>query len=76
MIGVSACLCGDNCKYSGGNNLNEEILKLYNEGKALKICPECLGGLEIPRAPAELFNCSGTMFYPAPERCFQRMERM
>ncbi|MBQ4110385.1 MAG: DUF523 domain-containing protein [Clostridia bacterium] len=60
MIGVSACLCGDNCKYSGGNNLNEEILKLYNEGKALKICPECLGGLEIPRAPAELFNCSGS----------------
>ena len=59
MIGVSACLCGDNCKYSGGNNLSEEIYKLYKEGKAVKICPECAGGLPVPREPAELKNCTG-----------------
>lgn len=29
MIFVSACLAGINCKYSGGNNFNQKILKLY-----------------------------------------------
>ena len=23
---VSACLAGDNCKYNGGNNLNQKII--------------------------------------------------
>ena len=31
MILVSACLAGVNCKYSGGNNENEEIKK-FTEG--------------------------------------------
>lgn len=54
MYIVSACLCGINCKYSGGNNLNEEVLKLFKEGKAIPVCPEQLGGLETPRPPAEI----------------------
>ncbi|MFU2520214.1 MAG: DUF523 domain-containing protein, partial [Clostridiales bacterium] len=25
---VSACLLGENCKYNGGNNKNENVIKL------------------------------------------------
>ncbi|MCQ2979315.1 MAG: DUF523 domain-containing protein [Clostridia bacterium] len=53
MYVVSACLAGVNCKYSGGNNLNEKIEKLVKEGKAILVCPEQLGGLSTPRDPSE-----------------------
>ena len=56
MIAVSACLCGVNCKYNGGNNFNETIYELFKEGKAVLICPEQLGGLETPRSPAEIIK--------------------
>lgn len=59
MIIVSACLCGINCKYDGGNNLDERILKLLKEGKAIPVCPEQLGGQETPRAPHEIVNGDG-----------------
>ncbi len=42
MILVSACLCGINCKYSGGNNYNEKIFELLENGNAIPICPEQL----------------------------------
>lgn len=54
MIGVSACLCGFNCKYDGYNNLDTKLKSLYNEGKVILICPEVLGGLLIPREPSEI----------------------
>lgn len=54
MILVSACLCGVNCKYNGGNNLNYDILKLVKDGKAIFVCPEQLGGLPTPRTPSEI----------------------
>ena len=53
---VSACLVGVNCKYNGGNNLNLEILKLVQEGKAILVCPEQLGGLSTPRNPSEIVD--------------------
>lgn len=59
MIVVSSCLCGINCKYSGENNLNENALKLVNQGKAVPICPEQLGGLKTPRNPAEIIEKAG-----------------
>lgn len=59
MILISACLCGVNCKYSGENNLNEDILKLIEEEKVMLICPEQLGGLCTPRKPCEIKNGSG-----------------
>lgn len=54
MYLISSCLCGINCKYSGGNNLNEKCFNLFNEGKAILACPEKLGGLSTPRTPAEI----------------------
>ena len=53
---VSACLAGRNCKYNGKNNLNEKILKLVDEGKAVLVCPEQLGGLPTPRVPSEILS--------------------
>ncbi len=57
---VSACLLGENCKYSGGSNRNETILKwrerLLREERAVfvPVCPEVMGGLPTPRTPAEI----------------------
>ncbi|WP_035288433.1 DUF523 domain-containing protein [Clostridium sp. KNHs214] len=59
MIIVSACLCGINCKYSGGNNLNQKVLELVKEGKAIPVCPEQLGGLSTPRIPHEIKGGTG-----------------
>lgn len=54
MILISACLVGVNCKYDGGNNLNEKILELVKNGEAILVCPEQLGGLCTPRIPSEI----------------------
>lgn len=54
MYLVSACLAGVNCKYNGKNNLVEEIKKLVEDGKAVLVCPEQLGGLPTPRLPSEI----------------------
>ena len=35
-IMVSACLAGENCKYNGGNNRNEMVLKLMVENEVIK----------------------------------------
>ncbi len=53
---VSACLLGDNCKYDGSSNKNDELIKLLKDYEIIKVCPECLGGLSIPRIPAEIKN--------------------
>lgn len=54
MIIISACLCGVDCRYNGGNNYNEKAYELFKEGNALLVCPEQLGGLSTPRHPAEI----------------------
>jgi uncharacterized protein YbbK (DUF523 family) len=51
---VSACLCGINCKYNGGNNFNPKLYKEMIDGKLLPVCPEVLGGLQTPRSPCEI----------------------
>ncbi|MDE6110860.1 MAG: 2-thiouracil desulfurase family protein [Eubacterium sp.] len=53
---VSACLLGENCKYNGGNNYTEEVAKLKDKFELIPICPECFGGLPIPRVPNEIIN--------------------
>lgn len=56
MYLVSACLAGVNSRYDGGNNLSPKIVKLINEGKAILVCPEQLGGLTTPRLPCEIIH--------------------
>ena len=53
---ISACLAGDNCKYNGGNNLNQKLMDFLADHDVVKVCPEVLGGLPIPRIPAEIQN--------------------
>ena len=53
---VSACLLGENCKYSGGNNRNEKLLSLLAGHDVIPVCPEVLGGLPVPRIPAEIVD--------------------
>ena len=50
---VSACLLGENCKYNGGNNLNERVLRYLAGHEIIPVCPEMLGGLPSPRKPVE-----------------------
>lgn len=51
---ASACLCGIACRYDGGNVPHPEIEKLHEEGRAIPVCPELLGGLSAPRPPCEI----------------------
>ena len=53
-IMVSACLAGENCKYNGGSNRNEKVLRLIKENEAIPVCPEQMGGLPTPRVPSEI----------------------
>ena len=55
-IMVSACLLGENCKYNGGNNRNEELLRLISGHELIPVCPEVMGGLPVPRTPAEIVD--------------------
>ena len=55
-IAVSACLLGENCKYNGGNNYSEKVRDYIKGHEVIPVCPEVLGGLSIPREPAEIVN--------------------
>ena len=54
MVFVSKCLWGKNCKYNGGNNLRCELIKELEGEEVILVCPECEGGLPIPRTPSEI----------------------
>lgn len=53
-IVVSACLLGDNVTYRGDSNLNSNLVSLLENYKVIKVCPEFMGGLSIPRVPSEI----------------------
>ena len=55
MIIVSACLLGENCKYSG-NNKSENVIKYLEDKEYILVCPEQLGGLSTPRNPSEIIT--------------------
>lgn len=59
MILVSSCLAGLEVRYNGSHRLDRRILKLIEENKAISVCPELLGGLSIPREPAEIIGGDG-----------------
>ena len=52
---VSECLLGIRCKYSGGANPCLAVIQAVKAGRhrLIPVCPECLGGLAIPRQPSE-----------------------
>lgn len=59
MIGVSACLGGCRVRYDGKHQKIAAIESLVLKNEAVLICPEVLGGLPIPRDPAEIVGGDG-----------------
>nr|WP_312576571.1 DUF523 domain-containing protein [Sedimentibacter sp.] len=53
---ISACLCGEKCRYDGKELTSHKIKELVDNKKALMVCPEVLGGLTIPRLPCEIIG--------------------
>lgn len=53
---VSACLLGENCKYNGGNNLDERVLEYVRGHEVIRACPEYEAGLGCPRTPMEIVD--------------------
>lgn len=58
MLGMSACLAGINCKYTGGNNVNETCRQLAESDNVILICPEVIT-LGCPREAAEIVGIRG-----------------
>ena len=54
IIAVSACLLGENCKYNGSNNYHKRLAEFVKGHQVIPLCPEVLGGLLVPREPAEI----------------------
>ena len=59
MIGISACLGGVMCRYDGQHQAVAQLVELVQTGQAVMVCPEVLGGLPIPREPAEIVGGDG-----------------
>lgn len=53
---VSSCLCGVKSRYDGKVFISEKVKELVDSGKALMVCPEIMGGLEVPRLPCEIID--------------------
>lgn len=50
---VSACLSGVHCRYDCKAQTRSNIEEMVQNGEAIPVCPEQLGGLSTPRPPAE-----------------------
>lgn len=59
MILISGCLCGNNPYYNGAIKTNAKLRKLVEQGKAIPVCPELLGGLSVPRERSEIAGGTG-----------------
>ncbi|MDO8446061.1 MAG: DUF523 domain-containing protein [Deltaproteobacteria bacterium] len=59
VIVVSACLTGIHCRYDGGHRLDDKVVAISGKEKLIPLCPEQLGGLPVPRPPAEIVGGDG-----------------
>jgi uncharacterized protein YbbK (DUF523 family) len=52
---VSACLCGEPCRYDGKAMScdNPTFLRWKEEGRFVQVCPEVLAGLGVPRGESQ-----------------------
>lgn len=51
---ASACLCGFGCRYDGHSATIPLLRSLYATGILIPVCPECDGGLPVPRPACEI----------------------
>lgn len=54
MYLISACLVGQPVRYDAKSYTYPLLQQLVDSGQAIIACPEMLGGLACPRAPAEI----------------------
>ncbi|GAB6907020.1 conserved hypothetical protein [Desulfosarcina cetonica] len=59
MILVSACLCGQHCRYDGQAKPDASLMARLNRDDVLPVCPEQLGGLPTPRPACRLVGGTG-----------------
>ena len=53
---ISSCLLGLPARYNGEQLMHPIIEALEEKYELIAVCPETLGGLEIPRPPAEIIG--------------------
>lgn len=58
---VSACLLGQAVRYDGASRPCGAVGALSAHFELVPVCPECLGGLPIPRTPSEIDTHSETL---------------
>lgn len=62
---ISACLLGENCKWDGTSNRNQEVLdfirSMENQAVFHPVCPEEMGGLPTPRPASEIRRADETV---------------
>ncbi len=51
---ISSCLCGNNTTYKKTNKELKELSLLEEKYNLIKVCPELLGGLTVPRRSSEI----------------------
>jgi uncharacterized protein YbbK (DUF523 family) len=56
---VSACLLGVNCNFEAKSYPTEQLIEEFKKGNLFPICPDVLGGLSVPRVPAEIQGGTG-----------------
>lgn len=56
---VSSCLVGLCTRYDGQTNINPRCMERIATATWIPICPEQLGGLPTPRAPADIIGGTG-----------------
>lgn len=56
---ISACLAGCECRYDGKANTVRNFVEMVEQGEAVFVCPEQIGGLSTPRPPAEIVGGDG-----------------
>lgn len=70
---VSACLVGVRCRYDGQERPSPGVLRLFEEGRAVAVCPEELGGLGTPRPAAGLEGGGGADVWQGRARVVNRL---
>jgi uncharacterized protein YbbK (DUF523 family) len=60
MILVSACLCGQRCRYDGQTKKKQGLILQLGRENILPVCPEQMGGLPTPRPACRLIGGDGS----------------
>ncbi|MDF9824794.1 uncharacterized protein YbbK (DUF523 family) [Breznakia sp. PF5-3] len=51
---VSSCLQGIECRYNASAYHNDKVDEYVKDKDVILVCPEVLGGLQVPRNPCEI----------------------